>query len=219
MMSKCIGIISYLPDDKEIRAQRFKKLCELIETCNYLFNLPIYIVAQNYSREDIDYFEKYTNVTLSDNYMRCGIVGARKKLREWFLTSKYECLIMLDDDCHIIGTQEGAKKYIQELEAHPNSFGEFRGSQLKLFSITKDILSQVDYTDINPENSEGFEDTIFVETLRNKFPKNKFTYSKNTYQLKETSLGAKDVLSTWYTNQNLQEMLRKTRELKELCKS
>lgn len=46
-MDKCIGIISYLPDDINVREYRKDKLLKLINTLNNLFNLPIIIIAQN----------------------------------------------------------------------------------------------------------------------------------------------------------------------------
>lgn len=210
MASKVIGIISYLPDDEHIRKARFEKLCRLIETCNQLFNLPIHIIIQNY-REEESQIKEYKNVALSPNYTRCGIVGARKKLREWFLSTPYDCLIMLDDDCEIVGTKEGAKQYLDMINSHPGYYGMFKGYQLKLFSIDKVLLSQVDFIDVNPENSEGFEDTLFVEKLHKKFPKRGFSFYE-VKNLKEISTGVGDELSTWYIGQNITEMLSNTKE-------
>lgn len=212
MICKCFGIISYLPDDELIRKARFEKLCKLIETCNQLFNLPIYIVIQNY-KDELEYLSRYKNVTVSENYSRCGIVGARKKLREWFLSSIYDCLIMLDDDCEIIGTREAAKQYIEMVESHPGYYGMFKGTQLKLFSIDKNIFAQVDFDNVNPESGEGFEDTIFVNRLKKKFPKRGFSFCING--LKETSICTADTLSTWYSTQNLKDMLAKTHNITE----
>ena len=207
-MLKVIGIISYLPDDKNIRGLRFQKLKKLIETCNQFFNLPIHIIIQNYREEEL-YLKGYKNVVLSPNYTRCGIVGARKKLREWFLNSQYDCLIMLDDDCEIVGTSRGGKIYLEELEQHPCGFGCFRGSQLKLFSITKDLLKFVDFNDdVKPEEGVGFEDTIFVSKLKKQFPKRWFDYSGK--ELTETSLCVGDDLSTWYSGQDISKMLATT---------
>ena len=46
-MKCCIGIISYLPDNLEIRKVRVEKLSNLLTKCNLLFNLPILIISQN----------------------------------------------------------------------------------------------------------------------------------------------------------------------------
>ena len=214
MVNPVIGIISYLPDDPQVRELRFKKLCKLIDTCNSLFSLPIYIVIQRYGEKEIQYLSRYKNVTVSDNYDKLGIVGARKALRSWFIGSKYNCLVMLDDDCDINGTKEGGARYLKTLHEFESGFGEFRGSQLKLFSITKDLIKEVDFDDsISPEEGIGFEDTIFVGRLRTMFPKKKFTYEH--YQLYEKSLGARDSLSTWYKNQDLKKMLDYTHKVRD----
>lgn len=46
-MTKCIGIISYFPDDNKVRKIRIDKLNNLLKRCDELFNLPIIIIAQN----------------------------------------------------------------------------------------------------------------------------------------------------------------------------
>lgn len=46
-MNVCIGIISYLPPDQDIRSQRLEKLNKLITKCDEIFKLPIIIIAQN----------------------------------------------------------------------------------------------------------------------------------------------------------------------------
>lgn len=207
-MKKIIGIISYLPDNEEIREIRVEKLRSLISKCDELFNLPIMIVAQNWKDENIG----SKNCEIYD-YPKLGIVGARRKLRQLFLNSGVDILIMLDDDCHISGTRQDAYVYLNEIDEHGESFGEFRGTQLKLFSIHRNIYSKVDFSDVSPELGEGFEDTIFVEKLRKNFADKRFTFSKtNNYtKLYEDSRGATDENSTWYSNQNLEDMLEKTR--------
>ena len=214
-MNKVIGIISYLPEESYKRLARFKILKELIETCSFLFDLPMYIVTQCYTKEEREELKKYKNVILSENYGKLGILGARRNLREWFLESKYDYLIMLDDDCKVSGTKDGAKRYIYAIDSHPDGWVEFKGSQLKFFAISKYIFSKVDYREVNPEKEEGFEDTVFYSDVLKAFPKERcLFYRDNT--LKETSECTKDVLSTWYTNQNLKEMLKKTEELKKI---
>ena len=54
-MKICIGIISYLPDDKELRSIRIDRLNKTILDCNRLFNLPILIIAQNWNDFTLDY--------------------------------------------------------------------------------------------------------------------------------------------------------------------
>ncbi len=214
-MSKAlIGIISYLPDDKEIRSMRLYHLNQLIRDCNRLFNLPIYIVIQNYTEEDIKNISGYPNVQLSSPLNKLGILFARKILREIFLTMNYDTLIMLDDDCILNGTEADGKEYLKQLEEHPGCFGEFNLTLLKLFSISKDLLEKEDYPEVNPENGEGFEDRAFVEMLRFKYPDRRFIYNTN---IQEESITT-DKLSTWYNGQNLSSMIENTKEIIENIK-
>lgn len=208
-MEKVIGIISYLPDDESISAKRKEKLERLVAKCNELFNLPIIIIAQNWK----DYKPDLVNCKVFSHIDRLGIVGARRELRRTFLCSGYDYLIMLDDDCDIVGSKSAADSYLREIERHPSGAGLFKGPQLKLFAISKDIMSQVDFRDVNPENGEGFEDTLFVSDVCGKFANSIYKFPGNT-DLGETSVGANDPLSTWFNGQDLKDMLRRTEELK-----
>ena len=80
-------------------------------------------------------------------------------------------------------------------------------------AISKDIMSQVDFRDVNPEDGEGFEDTLFVSDVCGKFANSVYKFPRNT-DLGETSVGANDPLSTWFNGQDLNDMLRRTEELK-----
>jgi hypothetical protein len=46
VVKKLIGIISYLPENKTIRDQRFLNLLKLLDEC-FKFRVPIMIIAQN----------------------------------------------------------------------------------------------------------------------------------------------------------------------------
>ena len=83
-LSKCIGIISYLPDNIEVRNRRKNKLLNLIFRCNYLFNLPIIIIAQNYRETDSDIIN-FKNCQVINFEKPLGITNARKELRKEFL--------------------------------------------------------------------------------------------------------------------------------------
>lgn len=197
-MKKVIGIISYL--NTPVRLEKLKKL---ITKCNELFNIPIIIIAQNWKYITLD----YNNVTVYRYEDKLGIVNARKELRKKFLESDYDYLIMLDDDCELFGNS--GKEYLKQIDINPNCFIEFKKTLLKLFAISKFIFEKVDYDDINPEKSEGFEDRIFVNKLRVLYPDYKREF-KDT-GLIENSLAAQDVNSTWYKGQNLKLMIEKTK--------
>ena len=138
-----IGIISYLPDDKEVREHRFNILKWLVHVCNYLFGLPIYIVVQNYDEEEENILKKCKNVTLSTNYEKLGILKARRVLRDYFINSAYTNLIMLDDDCVIVGTIAQAKNYLKQIYDNRDCFIEFNDTLLKLFCISKEIFKGI----------------------------------------------------------------------------
>lgn len=209
-MKTVIGIISYLPDDSSIREHRLKTLKKLIDSCNSLFNIDILIVLQNYNDEEINQLKSKRNVTVSDNYDKLGITGARKKLRELFLASKYDNLVMLDDDCTVFGDRDSANNYLKQIEDNPNKFYLFNSSLLKLFAISKTIFSQVDFDDVSPELEEGFEDRIFVDKLKKLFPENAYTFMKG--RLDEYSISTADPYSTWYKNQDIDLMLKRTKD-------
>lgn len=193
MISKCIGIISYLPNDLKIREHRKNMLNNLLAQCNKLFNLPIIIIAQNYSHKEIrDVKNKYDNVCVFDYIDKLGITGARKELRNIFLKSDYDYLIMLDDDCKLIG--KSGDKYLEQIDENPDCFIEFSSTLLKLFAISKYIFSQLDYDNVNPELAEGFEDRVFVNKLRKLFKNNRREF-KNT-GIEQSSISTKDPYST-----------------------
>ena len=99
-MKACIGIISYFPDDlKEIRESALNNL--LRDCFTYFPGVDIIIVAQNY-KGYIPQVNKNKIILYSYNN-KLGITGARKKLREIFINSEYDYLIMLDDDNRIYG--------------------------------------------------------------------------------------------------------------------
>lgn len=202
----CIGIISYLPDEPQIRSSRFSKLVKLINACSNYFHLPIIVIAQNWQ------YKVLAGCTIYYYDKPLGIVKARKELRHIFLEkTDYDVLIMLDDDCEIIGDWADGKKYLEQIDSHPGMFGEFNQTLLKLFSISRELLEQTDFNpNINPEKGEGFEDRLFVGSLRKQFPDKQFIFKH--YSLSEESISTKDPLSTWYKDQDITTMLTKTAE-------
>ncbi len=206
MTTKVIGIISWLPNDAT-RQIRQKRLEELLVKCDALFNLPIIIVAQNW-----DNTVKTTLNCVVFSFDKLGITGARKKLREKFLESPYDYLIMLDDDSELVGKKEDASKYLEQIDKNPKSFGIFKGTLLKLFAIPKFIMKQVEYEDVSAEKGEGFEDMLFVEKCKKKFPYNCFTFIR--YGLDDRSDSANDKYSTWWKGQYIKkEMGDKSRKI------
>lgn len=208
-MKKVVGIISYLPDDPEIRSYRFKKLDQLLSKILFLFGLNIYIESQNWTDDEITkIISKSPTICVHYNEKPLGIVGARKALRTWFLKSEYDYLIMLDDDITVYGRD--SYNYLKQIDENPGCFIENQGSRLQLFAISKELFKEVDFPDIRPENGDGFEDRIFVETLEQKFPDKKRQFTADIFEDGEAT---KDRYSTWWKNNDPKEMLAKTESI------
>lgn len=203
-MKICIGIISYLPDNKKIREKRVEKLKQLILKCDQLFNLPILVITQNWKDINIE-----SNNLIKYNYNQpLGIMQARNILREKFLDSPYDYIILLDDDSEIKGTS--AQKYLEQIKSNPDCFIEFQKSRLKLFAISKHCFNKVQF-EIQPEKEEGFEDRLFLDRLKEKLPEKRRCF-QNT-GLEETSLCSNDIYSTWHTTQDYKKMYERYQRL------
>ena len=175
VLSKVFGIPSWLPDkesDRRLRIERlnrlFRRIVDLFGDVNFL------IVAQNWGDYKPPKFVKNIEV---HNYNKLGILGARKELGRLFLESKYDYLIMCDDDCLIeVDGPLIADAYMDELNFHPNGFIflQYNAAQLNMCAISRYIYSREPMVDIDPEKNEGYEDTIYCNLLHYKYPDNEF---------------------------------------------
>ena len=77
-------MISYLPDNPELREIRITRLKSLITQCDNWFQLPIIIVAQNW-KEDVNLGIKNSKIFLYSYTNKLGITKARESLREKFI--------------------------------------------------------------------------------------------------------------------------------------
>ena len=165
-MKTCIGIISYFPNPEKTRAKRITLCNECLESCRETFeDVPIMIISQNWGN-DFDTIDT-TNCIVHNYTDKLGIPQAREILREKFLESEFDRLIMLDDDCIVAG--EG-KEYIEILDKHPNDIHVVFGSQLKLFSISRELYSKIHMASCDPEKNEGVEDVVFSKMVELAFP-------------------------------------------------
>lgn len=210
MENKVIGIISWFPDISSIRGVRIRRLQLLIDQCNRLMNLPIIIIAQNWRNGEISLPE---NVQVY-YYDKLGITGARKELRNRFLESEYNKLIMLDDDMCLWENKDYFDKYLNKVEE--SDIVIYKNYLINLLSVSKDILQYTKFDDIDPEKGEGFEDWIFVSNLENKY-KDKVC---NIYNLKliayDRSQLTNDPYSTWdHGEHDKEDMTQKSRKIIE----
>ena len=210
-MNKVIGIISYLPSDQRVRKVRIQRLSKLLEQCKNLFDLPVLIIAQNWK----DTTFNFDNITVYHHDNPLGIIPARKELREIFLNSEYDYLIMLDDDCELFkATPDSIADYLRQIDKHPNMYGKFSGTNLKLFAISKYVYSKVDYPEvIDPTDGGIFEDIYLVSLLDKTQKNNCFVFNRRS-GLQDISNSSRDKFSTWYTGQfNKKQMGDRTRSL------
>lgn len=166
MLSKCIGIISWFPDN-EMRQKRIKAFEVLLADINKLFgsDIDIIVIAQNWK----DYMPKSNNKLIIYSYKNgLGILPARKVLRSRFLELGYDYLIMLDDDCILTGTS--AADYLKEIDEHPNMIGLYTDHLLKLLAISHQMYTKILLPEFQAEKKEGFEDKAFIQMCMNKYP-------------------------------------------------
>lgn len=195
-MKICIGIISYIPDRFTQNRARKKAIQSLIDKINEIFaGIPVMIITQNWGDFNVTSKNKIIRYDYDDPL---GITPARKVLREKFLESNFDYLIMLDDDSMIVGTD--GSNYLKEIRLHPDGFGWFSNHLLKLFAISKYVYSRLDMPDISAESLQGFEDKIFISMCRIKFPDREFEFDRS--KLDEVSFGySGGPPSTWWTKE------------------
>ena len=187
-----------MPDDPNEKTIRSNRLNTLLMKCDNIFRKDIVIVAQNWSNITLPKL-KYSNIIIYSYNEKLGITGARKKLREKFLESTYDYLVMLDDDADLKGTELDGLLYIQQIESHPKMYGVFKDLLLKLFAISKEVYSLVDFPDLEAERGEIFEDMWLIMYLNKKHPDKKFVFKRNG--LDDVSNSGNDTHSTWYRKQ------------------
>ena len=192
-MRPLLGIVSWLPPDEPRRSVRKGRAADTFRKCReWLPSVPVLVLAQGWQPMELAGMPSGITFSL---YPRLGILGARRELRERFLQSPFDCLIMLDDDSMLSGSKEDSDLYLAELQAHPGCFGERNGTSLKMFSVCREVF--VPYPDVDPERGQGYEDRAFVEALRREFPDRRFSYSHGPVANDDAS---SDPHSTWERN-------------------
>lgn len=197
MVNICIGIISYLPDDNNVRNVRSQRLTNLLSQLIDHFNLPILIIAQNWKDFKFD-----NNLIEIFTHEKLGITRARKELREIFLKSSYDYMIMLDDDMELSDNQSDYDNYLNTITAYKKEYYYVKNFLNNFSVISKEGFKKVDYDiNVDPEKGTGYEDWIFNEkckkTLNNmniktslpKFERSHFLGDKySTWNLNDSDL-------------------------------
>lgn len=188
----CVGIISFFPDN--IRVERRQRLNALVNQLNKYFKLPIMIIAQNWVQEDIESLRKFKNQQISIYmYPKLGITNARIILREYFLKSDYEYLIMFDDDMELVDDEATVNAWLSQI--NDKDFYYTPTFLTNFCAISKEAFKKVNYdVEVEAIKGNGFEDWIFVERCLNKLNCEPF----NVYLPARTRQGfLNDDLTTW----------------------
>lgn len=190
-MEICIGIISYFPDS-QLREKRIARCKELIKKCDEVFNLPILIIAQNWRGEVFS-----DNLKVRFYGQGLGITKARAELREDFLNSKYDYIILFDDDCILNGNRESGQRFLEFLKTNSGGYICLREKMFKLCAISKEIFRRFPIPDLSVEKKTGIEDLAFFMLLE-RFASEKRLVKYNWGILEEISdWSADSELSTW----------------------
>lgn len=183
-MKPVFGIVSYFPWEQPERKQRQDRLDRLVKQLSYLWpEIPIIVISQQWKFYNLD--GKCKNKVIRYDYPKLGILKARQELRKRFLENDFDYLIMFDDDAIIEGNEELAKKYIAELNNHPEGFCFIKGdgsspytdyndSQLNLCAISRYIYEKEPIPNIDPQQSQAFEDRIWSTLLHFKYADKEF---------------------------------------------
>lgn len=216
MLTKCFGIISYLPEDENFRKIRKERLIKLISDLNTYFKLPIIILAQNWTEDDLNLI--YDNNIYVYNYDRgLGVTRARIYLRDKLLKHNFDAYIFLDDDSELVTDKVGVNNYLKEIDNHPNMVGKFKGTYMRFLYISNYMLKIMDLDFIkNYESIRGeiWEDFAYLKTYERLYPSKFFTFSKRGIdEISQTS--QRDEYSTWYKSEfgNEQNIMRNTKNI------
>lgn len=206
IMKKVFGIPSWLPDVEPARSLRIERINRLFKQLDYLWpDIDILVIAQNW--KDFKPIET-KNKQIIKHYPELGILGARKQLREEFLSLDYDYIIMFDDDAIIKCDDDHAHlDYIAEVEKHPNGFcfipgsdskyHPYIGAQLNLCAISRFIYENEPIVEIDPQKKEGFEDSVYSCLLHHKWAKYEFLPPKTIRPIQFMNPNEK-APSTWF---------------------
>lgn len=225
MTKKVIGIVSYLPNrNRQERKNRF--LCLLARLNRYWPNIPIIIIAQNWGQEKIIPAEYSEKITVFHYNQPLGILKARQMLREKFLETDYEQIIMFDDDAVIETTEAKAQEFLQICDNNPKGFMFLKGhrhdplgiydpAQLNGCCISRWLIEAEPLRDEwDPQKYGIFEDVVYAHLFHWKYPEYEFEVSG--FACVQWSNPKYPLKSTWTITDN--KCCQKTKALLESIK-
>jgi len=223
----CFGIVSYFPWGQPERKERQDRLDRLVGQLSSLWpDVPIIIIAQQWKFYNLN--GKCKNKVFRYDFGKLGIMGARNKLREKFLESDFDYLIMFDDDAILqCDTKDANVAYMNELDKHPNGFcfidgngsskyTKYNDSQLNLCAISRYIYEREPLPNVDPQKSEGFEDRIWSTLLHFKYADMEFK-APSTIRCIHFKNANETAPSTWSNERKYEwrKMRRNTTEIED----
>ena len=186
-LKKVFGIVSYFPDDQLTHNARSERLTKLLYQLEELWpTVDVLIIAQNW--KDYEPPKIKNNVIVVRYPNKLTIIGARWCLRNEFLKRDYDYIILMDDDCIIKCFIPGAHiEYMQSIDANPNGFAFIKGrhwhtmdeyarAPLNLCAISRFILQNENFPDLDLCNDEALEDDVYAVLLHIKWAKYEFNF-------------------------------------------
>lgn len=189
MTSKVIGIVSYLPSDINRGKRKNRLLSFLAQLDHYWPEIPIIIIAQNWGQEKIISSLNNDHFTIYYYDKPLGILKARQTLREKFLETNYEQIIMFDDDAVIETTEAKAREFLQACDNNPKGFMFLKGhrrdplgiydpAQLNGCCISRWLIEAEPIRDEwDPQKYGIFEDVVYAHLFHWKYPEYEFEVS------------------------------------------
>ena len=159
-----LGVISYLPDDEQVRSVRWKttKKCiqNLLQVAEWVCK-PLNIVITNWRKKEEDEIQKlvegsygvlFTTIPMEHR----GAAVSRNALLKMFYASGYDYLLICDDDAHIY-PHYNLEKFFQDLNLHPEDF-----LREKLFHICAHLANSAPFKEKNMKDPDFCSNWVFT---------------------------------------------------------
>lgn len=159
-----IGIISYLPNDEIVRNVRYWKFRGLLEELKKVFpNEKIVVIAQNYTDAEVEQIDAQIDMR---RYDKLGVIGARNTLRQIFLESTEEYIILYDDDSEIkCNCDNAGQQFIECLKTNKYGWVSDKTHNLKNVGLRRSIVQNIAHRTVNNEPDDYYFFCDLVEYL------------------------------------------------------